>query len=302
MSLDKFTAQLAAAGAGALPDGEHIGIVSEIRETRSGAANIFVMTSGERRVRHYLRTWAGDFTLGQTVTLKVWRQPDGKLGTALRAGASAVFTTSDASLSLDGELTTSVKAAAPSSAAHATPSRDAALAPPPAAGEGLDTPGGPSSLDPAGQAWEAHQLLLQGLITTRLGLSDTAEACYLIREGKLYGLLGYEKLGDYLADPEISLRSSSFHEYADIWKRYVLVGGIEPGRLMDAGRGKLAVPLPALKAGEVSAADALEDAIVLGAQDLRVKYRGQQEPSGPAHDCPRCRGLTDEQLLKARSA
>lgn len=302
MSIEKFTAQLAAAGAGALPDGEHIGLVSEIRETRTGGANVFITTAGDRRVRHYMKAWGGDFTLGETVTLKVWRQPDGKLATALRSGAGAVFTTSDASLTTHGELKTSVQdAVSSSSAAHATPNGDGLLVPSPAAGEVLDTPGGPSSLDPASQAWEAHQLLMQGLQVTRMGLSDTAQACYLIRKGKLFKLLGFEKLGDYLADPEISLRSSSFHEYADIWKRYVLEGGIAPERLMDTGRGKLAVPLPALKAGEVSAADALEDAIVLGAQDLRVKYRGQQEPAGPAHDCPRCRGLTDEQLLAARA-
>lgn len=301
MSLEKFTAQLAAAGAGALPDGEHIGLVSEIRPTKSGGCNVFVTTAGERRVRHYVKTWGEEFTLGETVTLKVWRQPDGKLGTALRSGAGAVFTTSDASLTTEGELKTSVQDAVPSSTAHATPNREGAFAPEPAAGEVLDTPGGSYSLDPAAEAFEAHMLLMQGLQVTRMGLSDTAQACYLIREGKLYKLLGFEKLGDYLADPEISLRSSSFHEYADIWKRYVLEGGIAPERLMDTGRGKLAVPLPALKAGEVSAEDALEDAIVLGAQDLRVKYRAEKEPAGPAHDCPRCRGLSDEQLLAARA-
>lgn len=302
MSLERFTQQLAAAGAGALPDGEHIGTVVEIRPTKAGGCNVFVETAGGRRTRHFMREWGEDtFALGETVTLKVWRRQGGLLSTSLRSGAGVVFANDETSLTTHGELQGSVQDAVSlsSSAAHATPNSDGAFAPVAAAGEALDTPGGTPSSD---AAFDAHRLLLQGLYTTRMGLSDTAQACYLIREGRLYRELGYEKLGDYLADPDISLRTSSFHEYADIWKRYVLEGGIEPGRLLEAGRGKLAVPLPALKRGEVAAEEALEDAVALGAQDLRVKYRGEPEPVAPVHDCPRCRGLSDEQLLAARHA
>lgn len=118
----------------------------------------------------------------------------------------------------------------------------------------------------------AHEQLLTGLRHAHRGLALAAEACWKLRNDEGWVALGYDSVGAYLADPDVSISRSQFYALADIHDSYVVHGGLEQQQLT-AGPSKLEVPIPAIKAGEVTAEEALADAEVLGLRDLREKYR-----------------------------
>ena len=124
----------------------------------------------------------------------------------------------------------------------------------------------------------AHEQFLTGLNHMNRGAALAAEAAHKLRLNEGWKLLGYDSLSQYLADPDIAMGRTQFYSLADIWEQYIEQGGIDPIRL--CAPSKLEVPLPALKAGDVTVEEAVEDAETLGLRDLRVKYRGEPEPSG----------------------
>jgi hypothetical protein len=124
----------------------------------------------------------------------------------------------------------------------------------------------------------AHEQLLTGLHHASRGFALAAQACHRLRLDEGWTALGYDSLGQYLASPEIGMSRSTFYSLADIWEQYVEQGGQDERRL--CAPSKLEVPLAALKAGDVTPEEALEDAETLGLRDLRAKYRGDAEPSG----------------------
>lgn len=128
------------------------------------------------------------------------------------------------------------------------------------------------------RAQGAHEQLLTGLHHAHRGLALAAQACHRLRLEEGWTAIGYESVGAYLASPEIGMSRSQFYSLADIWEQYIERGGQEETRL--CAPSKLEVPLAALKAGEVTPDEALADAETLGLRDLRVKYRGEKEPSG----------------------
>lgn len=131
----------------------------------------------------------------------------------------------------------------------------------------------------------AHEQLLTGLGHAHRGLALAAEACFQLRRDEGWVALGYDSIGLYLASPEVAMSRSQFYSLADIWEYYVQEGGLDERRL--CAPSKLEVPLPALKAGEVTAEEAASDAEALGLRDLRVKYRGEKDPTGePPADPP----------------
>ena len=121
-------------------------------------------------------------------------------------------------------------------------------------------------------AQAAHEKILHGLSTARLALAECAEGCHDLHVSKGWETLGYDSLSEYLAAPEITLSRTEFYRMVDIWKSYVLEGGLPPMQLQGAGETKLAVPLPALKDGLVSAEQAVSDATALTRKELESRY------------------------------
>ena len=77
----------------------------------------------------------------------------------------------------------------------------------------------------------------------------------------------------------------------------MLEGGADPQALQAGGPSKLVVPIPAIKAGEVTVTEALEDVEALGLRDLREKYQGEKdEKSGRPDKLAR---LTDDDTLQS---
>jgi hypothetical protein len=124
-------------------------------------------------------------------------------------------------------------------------------------------------------AQHAHEQLLAGLGHAHRGLALAAEACWCLHREEGWVALGYRNISHYLASPELAMSRSQFYAFADMWQTYVVDGGVEGKRL--CAPSKLEIPLPALKAGKVTATEALADAEALGLRDLRAKYRGDRD-------------------------
>lgn len=137
------------------------------------------------------------------------------------------------------------------------------------------------------QMHAAQELLLASLRRTREGLAQASRACHLILEGEGWSVLGYSTLREYLASPELGLRRSTFFGLANIYRRYVVEGGLSEERLGGAESSKLGLALPAIAAGKVTAEEAANDAEALGWRDMKEKYRDvMAEPSNGSDPGP----------------
>jgi len=148
-------------------------------------------------------------------------------------------------------------------------------------------------------AQDQYNRLLEGLGTARMALSAVAQACHELSRDKSWIDLGYESLAEFLASPEITLTRTQFFSMAQVWERYVLDGGVDPRDLAVAHPSKLAIPLRALGANEVSVAEALADVATLGARDLREKYELPREESQRLDSLDR---LLDDDVIDAAIA
>jgi hypothetical protein len=148
-------------------------------------------------------------------------------------------------------------------------------------------------------AQDQYNRLLEGLSATRLALSAVAQACHDISRDKSWTDLGYESLSEFLASPEITLTRSNFFTMAQIWELYVLDGGVDPQQLAVAHPSKLAIPLRAIGANEVTFAEAIADVETLGARDLREKYQLTVEKSERSDSLDR---LLDDDVINAAIA
>lgn len=100
---------------------------------------------------------------------------------------------------------------------------------------------------------------------------------YEFFEGKMWKSLGHETFNEWLATPEIDLARSQVYALVEAYRELVVERGVVPEELSGLDVTKIAVVLPALRAGAVSLEEALSDCETLSRSDLREKY-GQQLP------------------------
>ena len=131
--------------------------------------------------------------------------------------------------------------------------------------------------DATAAAHDTHERLLAAQAREQAGFADVCRASFELRETDGWARLGYRSIGEYLAQPEVTMRRSSFYERAAIWEWYVVTGGLDPARLSRVGWYKLKVTLGAVIAGRVDAGTAIDDGVALAAGDLRAKYRNLGE-------------------------
>jgi hypothetical protein len=313
MSLDEFTSKLAAAGKGALPDGEYLVTVIEVKTYDSGKFQVFAKTDGGRTVRKMYSAkqdpgpWIA--LLDQRVKAKVFRDPQGHQRTHFSPCDGTVAAFGGKRLTVEGEILTSNHPSTTRGSGEGVARGDVIAVPDEETNRDDECSGratelsvqvsrrevgqpaaSPSSIDPGALAYHRHQQLLQGLATTRLGLADIAEACHEIQVGKLWQQLGYDKLADYLADPDITLTRREFFRAAAIHEAYVLGAGVDADVLELAPASKWEAALPGASDPSVPADEVVEDVQTLGIQDLRVKYRGADESSADTHSerCEKC--------------
>lgn len=140
------------------------------------------------------------------------------------------------------------------------------------------------------EAWvmQAHlddQEIRAGLSDVRGGLWRAAKALYHFTEATGWTALGYESLGEWLADPDITLTRPTYYRMMQSWQELAVLRGVDEDQLSKLDLAKTHITLPALKRGEVTVEEAISDSTTLGARDLREKYRGVAAfPLAPTDD------------------
>lgn len=101
---------------------------------------------------------------------------------------------------------------------------------------------------------------------------DLSEHLFLFSEGGCWVLLGYDRLEDWLAQPDLGMSRSQFFLMVKLWRDLVVTRQIEPASLHEIEPSKVREVAPAIMKGEVEIEDALDDARELGYRDVREKY------------------------------
>jgi hypothetical protein len=123
------------------------------------------------------------------------------------------------------------------------------------------------------EAFQLERQVKEGLARGREALWATAEALYEFSEAQGWKLLGgYDTLGDWLADPEISLTRSTYFRLVETWREVVVRREIEPESVKAVDLSKVALTLPAVKDGRETIEGALDAAATNGWRDLRERY------------------------------
>jgi hypothetical protein len=132
----------------------------------------------------------------------------------------------------------------------------------------------------ADEARAVHTQIVAALRDGRAAGWRLAEALYEFDELRGWSALGYESLNEYLADPEITIRRSTYFELVGTYKAFAVERKIEFERLETIDMSKAAIAARALNAVKASSVeDALADAETLGARDLREKYGAKSDYS-----------------------
>jgi len=280
---------------GIVPDGDHLVTLVEVavvpRKAGGWWGRFLSETSGGRQLREMRRLGADPddaFVLDQAANRK-WVEWGQRMGVN-ETDARGVF---NALHQLQGHRFT----ARVTKTAHSTTTQHRAF-------EDVVFATGGQALTTEGElvtnvAQDQYNRLLEGLGTARMALSAVAQACHELSRDKSWIDLGYESLAEFLASPEITLTRTQFFSMAQVWERYVLDGGVDPRDLAVAHPSKLAIPLRALGANEVSVAEALADVATLGARDLREKYELPREESKRLDSLDR---LLDDDVIDAAIA
>jgi len=287
--------QIEAINDGLVPDGDHLVTLTEVavipRKAGGWWGRFMSETSGGRQLREMRRLGVDEkdaFNLDQGANRK-WVEWGQRMGVN-ESDARGVF---NALHQLQGHRFT----ARVTKTAHSTTVQHRAF-------EDVVFATGGQALTVEGElvtnvAQDQYNRLLEGLNATRLALSAVAQACHDISRDKSWTDLGYESLSEFLASPEITLTRSNFFTMAQIWELYVLDGGVDPQQLAVAHPSKLAIPLRAIGANEVTVAEAIADVETLGARDLREKYQLTVEKSERSDCLDR---LLDDDVINAAIA
>lgn len=127
--------------------------------------------------------------------------------------------------------------------------------------------------------FDLHTSVIAGLRAGRVALWDTAAALHEFDEERGWSALGgYDTLGDWLADPEIGMTKSTYYRLVGSYRELVINRQLSQEAVKDLDVSKVALVLPAIKAGTVTADEGLSDAQEMGWRDLREHY--SKRPDG----------------------
>jgi hypothetical protein len=128
--------------------------------------------------------------------------------------------------------------------------------------------------DRAKECFKIHQRVVEAIKDGKAALWALAEALHEFDEARGWQALGFETLGEWLADPEIGMRQSTYHNAIRRWRK--LSPKVEPKRLVGLDPSKVTIVMGAIARNETPLDEVLDDVETLGARDLREKYIGEQ--------------------------
>jgi hypothetical protein len=115
-----------------------------------------------------------------------------------------------------------------------------------------------------------------------------------VHRDRVWDLVGYDSFEAWLADPEIDLNPRHVYRMIQVYRELVEEREVPLEALEAADVTKVAVVLPALKRGDVTAEEALSDASTLSRSDLQERYSGDLKAPLDAEEepefcqCPTC--------------
>lgn len=293
MSIEEFASKLTAHQSGAMPDGTYQATLKHvIWQEEKRKLRLIGLLDNEREV-HQVISRAKPATVekwnalhGQRVLVQVRRIPrTGQVTGSFRPADGTVVGFGGVRMTDDGEVVErEVQSRSRTGASvHGDPAGPPLTEPPAVQPTS-------SAIDEPARAYHHHSQLLTGLATTRRGLADIAEACYQIQQGKLWTALGYDRLADYLSDPDITLTRREFFRAAAIHEAYVVEAGVDPDVLELAPASKFEVAIPGILDPMIPNEEVIAKVQTDGIRDLRIEYRGAEEsaPDAPAARCETC--------------
>jgi hypothetical protein len=134
----------------------------------------------------------------------------------------------------------------------------------------------------ASAMYALDQEIKKGLRSGREAMWKVAQALHEFDEGSGWTALGYEKLSDWLAEPDIGMMRRTYYRLVSSYRELVVLRRVDESKLLELDVSKVDIVLPAVKSGKVDLEDALEDVKELGARDLRDKYISRPDPADSA--------------------
>jgi hypothetical protein len=140
----------------------------------------------------------------------------------------------------------------------------------------------------AERAFGLDQTIKAGIRTGREAMWNVAAALHEFDEMDGWAALGFEKLSDWLADPEMGMTRRSYYRWVALYRELAVNRQVPEADLRQLDVSKVDVVLPKIKTGEVDLQHALDDARELGFRDLREQYIDRPDPKDemPASDRP----------------
>jgi hypothetical protein len=119
----------------------------------------------------------------------------------------------------------------------------------------------------------------------REALWDLAEALYEFNEARGWTAMDCDSLNEWLADPELGMKASTYRRYVKLWRDTVVKRQLDVETLRQLDISKFDVVLPSVDKGFATIEQAVHDVGSMGMADLREQYYGGKDPAA-AHDDP----------------
>jgi hypothetical protein len=126
--------------------------------------------------------------------------------------------------------------------------------------------------------FEVEQRIKDAFAQGRAAMWDAAKAMHEFDQENGWTALGYEKLGDWLADPGIQMTRATYYRWVGTYRK-LLQRKVDESELRELDVSKVDIVLGAVEAGRVELDDALADVKELGARDLRDRYIQRPDPA-----------------------
>ena len=131
----------------------------------------------------------------------------------------------------------------------------------------------------AQHCYELEEKIKASLRVAQESVWDLAEALYKFDDANRWSALGYDKLGDWLAQTEVGISRSHYYRLVSVYHEMAVIRQVDAKRLKQIEPQKLQIVLPAIKSGKVQLEEALDDAEALGRRDLRERYFTRVDPA-----------------------
>lgn len=121
------------------------------------------------------------------------------------------------------------------------------------------------------EAFELEARVVAARAVERRTWVTLAEWLTVFHQAEAWKQLGWDTFTAWIATPEVSLGRRQAYRLIQAW-RWAGESGVSPETLELMDLTKLAVVIPALKAGRVELSEALDDVMLLSRSDLVEKY------------------------------